>query len=271
MNKSVTICINACERKPGLNLLLNTLMFQTMVDFDLVVVDDSAKADLSNVVSSARGRFEKMGVELSYVKNGQRLGLAKSRNVGMDRMDTPVGIFLDDDHVCDSRFVEYLMEVFEKRHNVGCVGALFPHLKNRKMLAKQIPRIFGDIKYDAEWSNRQRYCYKFDPDDDGIRPALVLGGIVAFKIDDSIRKNENLSFVSHREDTLFSLRYLQAGYNNFVATRSLAYHRVDPTGGCRTFGDDADKQRAADDAIYNRLMGSELRSAMLVARARCKG
>ena len=245
-----TICINTSDRSTPLFVLINSLLIQTCVNFDIVVVDDGVGRAMTDVdLVYFRERFGGIGVRIKYVRNQSRQGLSASRNIGIDNMSTKIGIFLDDDHICDSRFVEFLMGVFEKRDNVGCVGALFPHIEGSIRYESCPPRVFGSLLDDSKWGDHQRLYYPFMSNADGIYPAIALGGIVAFRIDDRIRKDSRLSFVSHTEDTLFSLRYIQCGYNNYVNIRSLAYHRMIGDGGCRTFPD-ADAQRARDAEVF---------------------
>jgi GT2 family glycosyltransferase len=250
-----TICINASDRPDPLLVLLNSLMLQTSKSFDIVIVDDGNKPSLdASMIDSLKIRFDLLGIGFAFHKNNSRRGLAKSRNIGIDLMHTPIGVFLDDDHICDSRFVEFLLDSMERKPDAGCVGALFPHIEGRiKFINNKPPSVFGDILNDKDWGDRQRWYYRFTPGTDDIYSAIALGGIVAFRIDPRIRKEERLSYVSHTEDTLFSLRYIEEGYRNYVSIRALAYHRMIGDGGCRTFPD-ANAQRGNDSVVFNEHM-----------------
>lgn len=253
------ICINTSDRSTPLFVLLNSLMIQTVMAFDVIVIDDGSRRGMTDEdVVYFKDKFGLSGVGFEYIKNPQRLGLSKSRNLGLDSMDKSfIGIFLDDDHICDSRFVEQLLLVFDRRKMVGCVGALFPHIEGSIRYESCPPPIFGNILHDKNWGDHQRFYYPFFSNEDGIYPAKVLGGIVAFRVDPRIRKEERLSFVSHTEDTLFALRYLEHGYENYVNIRALAYHRMIGDGGCRTFAN-ADEMRSADAIIFKEIFNGML-------------
>lgn len=250
-----TVCINTSDRTDPLLVLLNSLFIQTNKDFDIIIVDDGKKNALQpHDIENFTKYFGILGIGFSIHKNTLRLGLAKSRNVGIDLMKTNIGIFLDDDHICDSRFVEFLMDSMRRKPDAGCIGAIFPHIESKiKFIKGPPPQMWGDLMRDKGWGDHQRWYYKFTPGTDDIFPAIALGGIVAFRKDPRIRKEERLSFVSHTEDTLFALRYLEHGYKNYVNIRALAYHRMVGDGGCRTF-EDADDQRNRDTAVFNEIM-----------------
>ena len=246
-----TICVNTSDRPSPLRVLLNSLMIQTCMNFDIIIVDDGkSPAFTLEEALCLQQTFKSLGVDCIYHKNTSRNGLSRSRNIGLDIMETGIGIFLDDDHICDSRFVEFLIATFDQKDNVGCVGALFPHVEGNIRYELEPPPVFGDILHDKEWGNWQRWYYPFTSNEDGIYPAIALGGIVAFRTDPKIQKDDRLSYVSHTEDTMFSFRYLEEGYNNYVNIRALAYHRLIGDGGCRTF-QDADAQRDKDTNIFN--------------------
>ena len=256
--EKVTICINTSDRPRALSILLNSLWLQSRRDFDIIIVDDGEKNKWSKAdLAFYRSKFERFDIKIRYIKNPSRFGLALSRNVGLDLMNTKVGVFLDDDHICDSRFMEFLLCVFDREENVGCVGALFPHVEGVILHKEDPPKVFGDLLNDKGWGDHQRFYYPFYSNKTGIYPAIALGGIVAFRKDQRIRKEDTLSVVSHTEDTLFSLRYIQHGYKNFVNTRAIAYHRVTGHGGCRTFPD-AHEMRLHDSTIFRKILSTEL-------------
>jgi len=245
---SASVCINACDRPGPLWKLLNSLANQSTFDFEVVVVDDgNADSRSDERVGRAINILNAVGVPVNYARNSTQFGLAKSRNIARDLARSEIIIKIDDDHYCDSDFVRQLIGSFVGRPKAGCIGSLFPLVNDGIGVAEHCPQRFGVLK--EKWENQQLNLYAADSPT--IVPAQAVRGIMAYRKVPDIRHNEQLSKISHREDTIFSIEYLLKGYSNFVNTRAIAYHLYAKQGGCRSFGaEEAAKQRAADEKIF---------------------
>jgi len=245
---SASVCINACDRPGMLWKLMNSLANQSSFDFELVVVDDGTRDSRDDErIGRAINILATVGVPVNYVKNSTQIGLTKSRNIAKDVARSEIIIKLDDDHYCDSDFVGQLISSFAGRPKAGCVGSLFPLLRDGINVPEHCPTRFGVL--GEKWENQQLNLYAADSPT--VVPADTVRGIMAYRKVPDIRHDERLSKISHREDTIFSIEYLKRGYCNFVNTRAIAYHLYAKNGGCRSFGaEDAAKQRASDERIY---------------------
>jgi len=227
---------------------MNSLANQSTFDFEVVVVDDGTTDSREDErVVRAVNILNAVGVSVNYVKNSTQLGLAGSRNIARDVARSDVIIKIDDDHYCDSDFVRQLTNSFSGRPKAGCIGSLFPLVQDGIGIPEHCPQRFGVLT--DKWENQQLCLYAADSPT--IVPADTVRGIMAYRRVPTIRHDERLSKISHREDTIFSIQYLRDGYSNFVNTRAIAYHLYAKKGGCRSFGaEEAAKQRAADERIY---------------------
>jgi glycosyltransferase involved in cell wall biosynthesis len=229
------------------------LALQTNVNFELIIVDDGVKFDSSkdvNIDRIIRTLGDKYSIKHKYIKNSSRQGLAVSRNIASDNASEDIVIKLDDDHFCDSRFIEHLVNTFEVKLDAGCVGSVFPFVRDGISVCPLPCELFGDLGNDPKWEDKQLRCYPSWSDD--IVDAITVRGIMAYRKDEKIRHNEELTEISHREDTIFSLEYLNHEYKNYVNVRAIAYHLYANDGGCRSFKPEvADQQRKKDERIYN--------------------
>lgn len=233
--------------------LLNSLAMQVNLDFEVVIVDDGDLKCLKQEVC-VRGikTLEDKGVRVRVHDNVVSLGLSKSRNVASDMAENDIVVKLDDDHYCDALFTQAIIDAYKQEPEAGCVGTLFPFIRDGIVVVEKVPEKFGVLD-DPGWENQQLKLYSLDLP--LLHPAVSVRGIMAYRKDPNIRHNEKLSKVSHREDTLFSMAYVNAGYSNYVCIRAIAYHLYAVSGGCRSFStDDTNKQRIEDEKLFKKVM-----------------
>lgn len=245
----ISVCINTCDRPNYLALLLTSLCHQTYKSFEVVIVDDGKECCLpdGSKGASAEKFLKESGVPVLVVRNGSQIGLAKSRNVACENAKNDTVVKLDDDHFCDSNFLLSMVKAFSAAERPGCIGAVFPLVRDGLSLSSSVPAVFGDIRAGG-YEDQQLLLYP--PGTPLVVPAMSVRGIMGYHKDPSIKHPERLSHVSHREDTIFSLLYLQKGYKNYVCPSAVAYHLYAPSGGCRSFKD-ADRQRGDDEQIFS--------------------
>lgn len=252
---SASVCINACDRPGMLWKTMNSLANQTMLDFEVVIVDDGTVDSREDErIGRAINILRAVGIPVNYAKNSTQVGLARSRNIARDMSRTDIVIKLDDDHYCDSDFVKQLVSSYAGRPKAGCIGSLFPLIHDGIGVTEHCPQRFGVLT--DKWENQQLRLYAADSPT--LVPADTVRGIMAYRRVPDIRHDERLSKISHREDTIFSIEYLRKGYFNFVNTRAVAYHLYAKKGGCRSFtAEEAAKQREADEKLYRAFLDAQ--------------
>jgi glycosyltransferase involved in cell wall biosynthesis len=247
----LSVCINTCDRPKYLWYLLASLCVQTHKDFEVIIVDDGDKPCEHNPhVRAGIGGLENADVRVTVHKNEKKLGLAASRNVACDLASSGLVVKLDDDHYCDAECLRQLDLSIKEYPDAGCIGMVFPFIRNGVMVRMDWPDVFGDTDVDG-WEEQQQCLYPpLAPD---VIPAKTVRGLMLYRKDPEIRHDERLSPISHREDTIFTTEYLRRGYQNYVCVRAIAWHLYAKAGGCREFSAaDAGRQRQEDEEIYRK-------------------
>lgn len=114
----VSIIIATYRRERSLYNAINSLVMQTYKNIEILVIDDNAnKVWNEKVTEIIKDISENSKFNIVHIINGQNLGSATTRNVGIERARGKYITFLDDDDI-------YLPQKIEKQlHDMVSVGA----------------------------------------------------------------------------------------------------------------------------------------------------
>jgi len=96
---------------------LKSLKEQTIKEFEILIVDNSDKINLLEIVSK---------YNLKYIKLEKNYGPMLARNVGIKYSSGDIVIFLDDDAVPANNFVEQHIRAYEESNILGLRGKVLP-------------------------------------------------------------------------------------------------------------------------------------------------
>lgn len=88
-----------------LSLCLDSVLNQTMSDFELITIDDASSDNSYNTLK----KYEKKDYRVSVYKNESSIGAAKTRNKGLDLARGEFIIFLDSDDYFEPDFFEKML------------------------------------------------------------------------------------------------------------------------------------------------------------------
>jgi len=197
------------------------------------------------------------GHRVQIVRHPERdIGLL--RNIALDLDDCEFGCRIDDDSICESDYLERLLNVLKKEKKAGCVGGIVPFLHDEKQY-RPLPKRFNiitkwyDLKDDSIW------FYNTDKEyisADHIRSTMMYRNEIAKKI----RHPEAFGRTGFREETVFSYRFILHGYNNYYVPKAVCWHFAAPSGGGRdeqdffntTFNNDQKMKEVLDNEIRSR-------------------
>lgn len=126
----VSVTIATWKRADLLDMVLDALVTQTTdhSKFEIIVCDSNSGEDTDSVVSKYKVMCPSLTIKHVHTENI----LAAKRNVGVKFASNEIVIFLDDDCVPESRFVEKYISHFERLGNAKIV-------------------LCGEIKYPPDW------------------------------------------------------------------------------------------------------------------------
>jgi len=119
----ISIIITTYKRRKDLKECLKSILFQTRLPREILIVDNGNDEETEKLVKENLGEFERKNVLLKYLRNERENSLTMARNIGVKNAIGDIILFLDDDVVLDKDYLKELLKVYEKYPNtVGVQG-----------------------------------------------------------------------------------------------------------------------------------------------------
>ena len=98
---TVSVVVATYRRDDKLQRALESLLTQSDVDFEVIVVDDNDVPKWNNAVSKIIDKFKSSHphIKIKYIQNHPSLGSARARNIGIEASESEYICFLDDDDI----------------------------------------------------------------------------------------------------------------------------------------------------------------------------
>jgi GT2 family glycosyltransferase len=120
---SVTVIIPTKNRASDLGIAVRSLLRQTVLPSQLVIVDQSSED--SSFLRVKTEFADAPGVRLDYIRDTLLNGAAAARNRAMESATGDIWLFLDDDVVLEPEFIERLLEAYSDHPEaVGMSGII---------------------------------------------------------------------------------------------------------------------------------------------------
>ncbi len=243
MNSSYTTCtqseisviIPTYYRQYNLSELFDSILRQTITPIEVIVVDDHTPNDtIKKVCEEYELKFEKINIDLKYIRNPRERSAAIARNVGIENSTGEIILFLDSDMILYPEFIEKTLEVFKNNPNaLGVQGWIITNIEYNKTVY-YLKNLFNSIFYLDKYSKNS--CkYKTYPSmlTKIINCTTMHGGCMAFKrnILNEFRFDENLKKYSFHEDVLLSHSIFQKYPNSlFITPYAKIIHKHSKSG-----------------------------------------
>lgn len=173
-NPLVSVVI--CEHNTPVEFLepaIESILKQTYSNFEVIFVDDKSNTDYASLQC-----FDDKRIHI--IKNERNIGLAASRNVGIDASNGKYIAIMDTDDIAEPERLVKQVEFMEKNNNVVVCGTWF------KMFGEKtatIRRVIDDTEY-------YRCCLLFGNDPTVLNPSTMIRKSTL--IDNNIRLDERL-------------------------------------------------------------------------------
>jgi GT2 family glycosyltransferase len=113
----VSIIIPTYNRVKDLEETLDSIISQTTLSKEILIVDDSDHNEIENLVERRKNEFKEKEIVLKYLRNKKEKSLAIARNVGIENAVGDVILFLDDDVVLDKDYIKEIVRIYEAYPN----------------------------------------------------------------------------------------------------------------------------------------------------------
>ncbi len=113
MKLSSSIIIPTRNRLADLQSALESILNQTKLPIEVIVVDSSDGNETELLVKRFYHVFSERNVDLRYTRNDRELSLTVSRNIGVKISKGEIIFFMDDDVVLEKDYVRSIISVYE--------------------------------------------------------------------------------------------------------------------------------------------------------------
>jgi GT2 family glycosyltransferase len=233
---SISTIIPTKNRPNDLRLTVETLLAQTVLPDQLIIIDQSATDESRREILSliaAAPKSTRDRISLNYVYDPSITSLAQARNRAMQVVDCAVLLFLDDDVCLEPDFIQELLDTYRRFPTATGVSGIVTNygFPPRAALAWRnlfVRGPFHDDRQPVYWnSSRLRTS--------GPVPVTRFGGgLMSFRTDAirGIQFDENLSGVSDGEDVDFCA-HLKPRSLLLITPKARLIHNQSPTGRCQ--------------------------------------
>ena len=130
MNHLFSVIIPTINREYELNLMLSSLVYQTLKDFDVIVVDQNKNLDITPIINKYNGELI-----LKHIKCPP-CGASAARNVGFKYAKGKFITFPDDDCEFPENLLEKIIEVFSEKDDLDGISIITKDKNDGKMIAR---------------------------------------------------------------------------------------------------------------------------------------
>ncbi|HVC36220.1 MAG TPA: glycosyltransferase [Candidatus Dormibacteraeota bacterium] len=203
-----------------LNCLMSLTKLETKYSFEVIVIDDCSKDASSEIFSTIPGMI--------FHSNQKNQGFVISCNTGAKLAKGKYLVFLNNDTVVDSQWLDPLINRLEASPDVGLVGSKLVYPNGTLQEAGGI--IFSDA---SGWNygrggNRDDYEYNYVREVDYCSGASIA---VPRKLFDEVGCFDTRYVPAYYEDTDLAFSIRQAGYKVIYEPASQLFHHEGATAG----------------------------------------
>jgi glycosyltransferase involved in cell wall biosynthesis len=234
----VSVVIPTYNRAQDLRRCLDSILVQTVLPNEVLIVDDSDR-DRDEVIKSVEivsSSFLGKNIRLKYMRNDRGKALTIAKNLGIEKSSGDIISFLDDDVILDRKYYEEILKIYEQYpHALGVEGKVIETKKRglRYILVEILGRLFY-LGYRER--NKCRHLPSLGVTyllEDEIITCEWISGASTYKkkVFNEFTYDENLLKYSWGEDQDLSYRVFKKYPSSlYVAPQAKYVHKVSPTG-----------------------------------------
>jgi glycosyltransferase involved in cell wall biosynthesis len=217
---SVVVCTK--DRKNSLEKFLNSLLMQTRLPEELIIVDSSDHDDTKKMLQQIN---EKLPFDLIYEKTSP--SSARQRNIGAELSNGSHLFFFDDDVVLDFKYIHYVEETFKNQRS-NRLGGVTGRIVNLTLKLELLDKFFKKAFFLSDLGNGTFKLSGFPSYKVGDKPGfvMILSGcnmIYPKKVFSQFKFDESLTEYSYMEDVDLSYR-VSKKYNFYYQPKAKLAH-----------------------------------------------
>lgn len=132
----VSVIIPTYNRVKDVDACLNSIIVQTTLPKEVIIVDDSDNTEVENLIEQRKGGFEDKDIDTIYIRNRREKSLTIARNIGIDNVTCDIILFLDSDVVLDNNYIKEILKVYKKKLDALGVQGLIQSKKDDRAILK---------------------------------------------------------------------------------------------------------------------------------------
>lgn len=143
--EKLSIVVPTYNRADDLEDLLFSILEQTTLPQEVVIVDDSENSGTRDLTDQVRRHFSRKGIVLKYLHNPKRSSASAARNKGMLHITGEITLFLDDDIVLEKRYIKEILKIYRNYPNTQGVQGYIINTPKLESLSHKLRNQFRKI------------------------------------------------------------------------------------------------------------------------------
>jgi len=165
MDNTISVVVATMNRPQELADMLSTLLAQSHLPEEVIIVDQSCDCSTESVVECCANKLGSSAPKIVYVHAlnpdaRSAAGAGAARNIGIERATGDVLVFLDDDVLLEREFLQELLAVYSGYNSLGGVSGVVTNYSRPAFLHRLLRRLFWigpfhDERQPIYWSADQ--------------------------------------------------------------------------------------------------------------------
>jgi glycosyltransferase involved in cell wall biosynthesis len=148
--QGISVVISTFNRSDLLKNCINSLLEQSLKDYEIIIVNDASTDETKNYLESFNHP------KIKVIQNEKNIGLSSSRNIGIGKAKYDLIAFTDDDCIADKNWLRVIWESFKTEAFAFASGQTF--LVSREFKGYFPERVVTNI--DAKWPKGNNLIYR---------------------------------------------------------------------------------------------------------------
>jgi len=228
---TISVIIPTKNRLKDLLNTIRTVLIQTYLPNEIIIVDQNASSEIKDEVMALLNNSDiskRNNIAVKYIHDPQITGLTQARNRGIEKNESDIVLFLDDDVMLEKDFILNIVEIYRN----------YPHIYGASgIITNYQTSLIGKIYYILFWLGAfkdQRsiiYTNSKYSTKEYVKVSKLSGGLTSYKkeVFQKFIFDENFIGYGLSEDFDFSFRVSQE-YKIVIAPKARLQHIGSATG-----------------------------------------